>query len=71
MFRTIIILFHDNAYLIKSKDVKIIKLKGSNPHTKNKLERQEPISFFFFFNPLNLVGKVSEPEGVPSSLVRR
>lgn len=65
-------MFHDNVYLIKSKDVKIIKLKGRNPHTKNKPERQEPISFlFFFFNPLNLVGKVSEPEGVPSSLVRR
>lgn len=57
MFRTIIILFHDNAYLIKSKDVKIIKLKGSNPHTKNKLERQEPISFFFFFQSSKPSGK--------------
>lgn len=47
MFRTIIILFQDNVYLIKSKDLKIIKLKGSNPQKKKKLERQEPISFFF------------------------
>lgn len=68
MFRTIIILFQDNVYLIKSKDLKIIKLKGSNPHKKKT--RTSGTNFFFFFNPLNLVGKVSEPEGVPSSVRR-
>lgn len=46
MFRTIIILFQDNVYLIKSKDLKIIKLKGSNPQKKKT--RTSGTNFFFF-----------------------